>query len=69
MKTIKLNDEELEYMIASYQVELSYAQDEVEHIKGMLRKIKSVKKAKSAEAATPVVTKKTVQVNAMIFPG
>jgi hypothetical protein len=67
MKTIRLNDEELEYMISSYQVELSYAQDEVEHIKEVLRKIQSAKKAKSEKVIAAVAKKQGRKPKVTVF--
>lgn len=57
MKNINFNDQELDHMISSYSIELSYAEDEVAHIKQILKKISSAKKAKD-KVALPLAKKK-----------
>jgi len=58
MKKISFSDQELEYMISSYVVELSYAEDEVARIKEILKKIETAKKVKEDKITTPIAKKR-----------
>ena len=51
MNSINFNDQELEYIIAGCQVELSYAQDEIVQINEILKKIELAKKANAEKVA------------------